>query len=143
MTAFDSREITIATPAGTAIQTKNDARVYNMALKVRRGTTPATAAWAQNDTWNVATLPAGATIIGFRISNGAFGSSVTLGLTANDGSARTLVTAFSVASAGNNFKPCEYSAQMATAVTVVATLAAADPTDDAQCTIDVLYVVVN
>lgn len=106
--------------------------------------TASSVAWAQNDTINIGVLPAGARVLQVNVyQSAAAGSSVTLAVTGNDGSARTFVTAYDNNSAVNAVKPSEYQAELAVATTLVATLAAANPTDNVVYTFAVLYTSYN
>lgn len=119
-------------------------------------TSPAVAAWAQNDTCgNRDIIPAGSRILGALVSNAALGASVTLsvGLRAWNESgtgavvdAAAVVSALSVASAQSSLATSgTYVAAGVDQVTTAATepyftLAGADPTDNAQVSVKVLYV---
>ena len=127
------------------------------ALGIRRIVTissPATAAWAQNDTIaSPVTLPVGTRIVGAVASHGAFGASVTLdiGLRQTDSSqtvidADGIAAAIDVSSAGshtaaNNGVLADENAPEGYVTTaesnIYATLAGANPTDDVQLRIDV------
>lgn len=86
---------------------------------------------AQNDTINIADLPAGARVLGVMVhQSAAAGASVTLGVTGNDGSARTFVTAYDANSNVTAMRASEYVQPLAAKTTIVATLAGANPTDD-------------
>lgn len=130
-----------ATAAAPAKQSLVDAKEAGSVSRFKIAETNAATAWAQDDTINICKLPKGARVLSVRITNAALGSSVTLAVTGNDGSARTFVTAYSVTSAGNQaFKGSEYITALAADTTLVATLAGANPTDNAKITFVVEYV---
>lgn len=85
---------------------------------------------AQDDTINFVTLPKGFRPFLVVATNGAFGSSVTLALAANDGSARSLLAATSVATAGTIVAAAAYTTPLATDAVLVGTLGGANPADN-------------
>lgn len=116
---------------------------------------PATAAWAQNDTIASATeLPVGTRILGYRVFHGAMGASVTMdiGLRQTD-SAGTVIDAdgiadgLDVAAAGVKTETTTPGVLVTVGTNTIyrttvksrvyATLLSANPTDDAQFRIDV------
>ena len=122
---------------------------------------PATAAWAQNDTIaSPVDLPVGTRIVGFKVFHGAMGTSVTMDVglraSASVDSAQTVIDVdgiadgLNVATAGvksdqtNGANTGTYLhvtdntvTRTTTIANVYATLLSADPTDDAQFRIDV------
>lgn len=144
MTAYNTSLYTAqvgALPAAPAKQSFVDAKEAGSHSRFKIASTDAATAWAQNDTINVCKLPKGARVLSVRITNAALGTSVTLAVTGNDGSARTFVSAYSVTSAGYQaFKGSEYIAALAVDTDIVATLAGANPTDNAAITFVVEYV---
>ncbi len=110
-------------------------------------TTPATAAWAQNDTFLLARVTKGTRILrSGKVYHGAFGSSVTMDVgmrKASDGTvvdADGIAAALNVAAAGNKDLNGGSALNGVTASAIVATedwdlyatLAGANPTDDIQ-----------
>lgn len=126
------------------------ARVHVLSI-----TSPATAAWAQNDTIaSPVVLPVGTRILGYRVFSGALGTSVTMdiGLRGID-SAQTVIDVdgiadgLDVAAAGAESELSGFGASVfGTAAPILrttlpsvvyATLLSANPTDDIQFRIDV------
>jgi hypothetical protein len=148
MPEFNSRQIT----ALAAVPKVKAAPSDHGRVQVLIAATPAAAAWAQNDTFVIGTLPKGSRIT--RDSNvwhGAFGSSVTMdvGIRGVDGTvvdADGLAAALNVAAAGTkqvnggallnqvNGYVCPQD------VVIYATLAGANPTDDIQAEFEIHYV---
>lgn len=151
MAEFDSRQITAL--AGTP---KVKANPYDHGkINVLIATTPATAAWAQNDTFEIGVIPKGSRILrSSKLYHGAFTTSVTMdvGVRQTDGTvidADGLAAALNVAAAGN--KDINGGALLNQAngyittqdVVVYATLAGANPTDDTQAEFEIHYLVPN
>lgn len=90
---------------------------------------------AQDDQINFTTLPAGFTPLFVQVQTGALGTGVTLALTANDGTNRTILAATSVASATSTIVPAAYSTPLAVACTLVGTLAGGNPADNVAATV--------
>lgn len=145
MAEFNSRQI-----AGLAAAPKTKVAPYDDAqLRVFIATTPAAAAWAQNDTFKICDVPKGTRILSTgSVKTGAFGASVTMDigtrLTA-DGTvldADGLAAALNVAAAGTKqisggaqLQPSGYVCTADT--TIYATLAGANPTDDIQAEFEI------
>lgn len=125
-------------------------------VRMSKITGPDTAAWAQNDTCgNRDRIPKGARLLGAYVSNAAMGTSVTIdvGLRAwtRDGTgtaidADGIVAALAVASAQSTFNASGALVAAGAEYTVTAdaepyfTLGGANPTDDADISVVVLYV---
>lgn len=125
-------------------------------LRISTITGPDTAAWAQNDTCgNRDRIPKGAKLLGAFVSNAAMGTSVTcdVGLRAwtKDGTGAALdadgiVAALAVASAQSSFAASGALVAAGAEYSVTAdaepyfTLGGANPTDDADIRVTVLYV---
>ena len=148
------------------IVSREAARLATTGGKIRAGssgglhasviTGPDVAAWAQNDTCgNRDIIPAGSRILGAFVSNAAMGASVTLDVglrawTENGTGAAVdadgIVAALAVASAGSVFNASgalvAAGAEYVTSVPTEPyfTLAGANPTDDADIRVTVLYV---
>ena len=150
MAEFDSRQITAlaATP-------KVKAAPYDHGdIRVLIATTPATAAWAQNDTFEIGEIPKGSRILrSSRMWHGAFGTSVTMTVGVRDTtSSATVIDAdgilasVSVASA-NAVTALNTGALMTAAdgyvttqdVTLYATLGGANPDDNIQAEFEIHY----
>lgn len=149
MAEFDSRQITAlaATP-------KVKAAPYDHGkVAVLIATTPATAAWAQNDTFEIGMIPKGSRILrSSKVYHGAFGASVVMDVgvrAASDGTvidADGLAVDLNVAAAG--VKDINGGALLAAVngyvttqdVTVYATLEGANPTDDIQAEFEIHYI---
>lgn len=147
MAEFDSRQIT----ARAATPPVKTAPYDQGRLNVLIATTPATAAWAQNDTFEIGTIPKGSRILrSGKVYHGAFTASVTMdiGVRQTDGTvidADGLAAALNVAAAG--VKDINGGALLVGAngyvttqdVVVYATLAGANPTDDTQAEFEIHY----
>lgn len=149
MAEFNSTQIT-----GLASSPKVKAAPYDHGrIEVLVATSPSTAAWAQNDTFKIGTLPKGARLL--RTSHfyhGAFGASVTCDVgvrAASDGTvidADGLCAAIDVSAAG--IDQIKNGALLKAAngyvttqeVEVYATLAGANPTDDIRMEFEIYYV---
>lgn len=148
MAEFDSRQIT----ARAATPPVKTAPYDQGQLNVLIATTPATAAWAQNDTFEIGTIPKGSRILrSGKVYHGAFTTSVTMdiGVRQADGTvidADGLAAALNVAAAG--VKDINGGALLVGAngyvttqdVVVYATLAGANPTDDTQAEFEIHYI---
>lgn len=148
MAEFDSRQIT----AHAATPPVKTAPYDQGQLNVLIATTPATAAWAQNDTFEIGTIPKGSRILrSGKVYHGAFTTSVTMdiGVRHVDGTvidADGLAAALNVAAAG--VKDINGGALLVGAngyvttqdVVVYATLAGANPTDDTQAEFEIHYI---
>lgn len=148
MAEFDSRQIT----ARAATPPVKTAPYDQGQLNVLIATTPATAAWAQNDTFEIGTIPKGSRILrSGKVYHGAFTTSVTMdiGVRQTDGTvidADGLAAALNVAAAG--VKDINGGALLVGAngyvttqdVVVYATLAGANPTDDTQAEFEIHYI---
>lgn len=150
MAEFDSRQITAL--AGTP---KVKANPYDHGrINVLIATTPATAAWAQNDTFEIGRIPKGSRILrGGKMWHGAFGASVTMTIGVRDAVTGTVIDAAgllvsaSVATTGlvrnidTGVLLNQANGYVTTAdVVVYATLAGADPTNDIQAEFEIEYV---
>jgi len=148
MPEFNSRQITAlaATPPVKA------APYDHGKVTVRIATTPAAAAWAQNDTFKICDIPKGTRILRTgRVYHGAFGASVTMDVgmrKTSDGSvvdADGIAAALNVAAAGNkdlnggsSLNGVSTAALVASDDwTLYATLAGANPTDDIQAEFEI------
>lgn len=141
MTAYNTDNYAARLLGLTAPQVPVSGRDAQGKLHVKVVQTGTTVAWAQNDTINACVMPAGSRILSIAVDHAALGSSVTLGITGNDGSARTFVTAYSAAAAEAAVAhPSEYIAPLAADTTLVATLAGANPTDNVNITFIVTYI---
>lgn len=122
-------------------------------IQVAVATTPAVAAWAQNDTWGTGIyIPAGARILrSGRLSHGVFGASTTMdvGIRALDGTVVDvdgIADGLDVAAAG--VKELDGGSLFAAGVAYVttqevevyATLLTANPTDNAQAELEIHWV---
>lgn len=148
MAEFDSRQIT----ARAATPPVKTAPYDQGQLNVLIATTPATAAWAQNDTFEIGTIPKGSRILrSGQVYHGAFTTSVTMdiGVRQTDGTvidADGLAAGLNVAAAG--VKDINGGALLVGAngyvttqdVVVYATLAGANPTDDTQAEFEIHYI---
>jgi len=148
MAEFDSRQIT-----ALASTPKVKADPYDHGkISVLIATTPAAAAWAQNDTFEIGTIPKGSRILrSGKVYHGAFTASVTMnvGVRQTDGTvidADGLAAALDVAAAG--VKDINGGALLVGAngyvttqdVVLYATLAGANPTDDTQAEFEIHYI---
>ena len=125
-------------------------------IKVVTISTPASAAYAQDDTIaSPVALPVGSRIIGFKVFHGAFGAGTQLniGLRQTDAaktviSANAIATVLDIAAVGNKSEASGAGGYLTVANNTItrtpevsniyATFANADPTDDAQLRIDVM-----
>jgi hypothetical protein len=146
MPEFDSRQL--ASLEGTP---KVKGAPYDHGqVSVACATTPAVAAWAQNDTWNTGiVIPKGSRILrSGRMSHGAFGASVTahVGIRALDGTVIDvdgIAASLDVAAAG--VKELDGGSLFVGGVAYVTTqdsevyvtLNAANPTDNAQAEVEI------
>lgn len=122
-------------------------------VEVQVATTPAVAAWAQNDTFSTGIrIPKGSRILrSGRVSHGAFGASVTMSVGLRNADAGTVIAAAGLASAldvaAAGVKELDGGTLVASGVAyttdqdveVYATLAGANPTDNIQAEIEVHY----
>ena len=148
MAEFNSRQIT----ALAAVPKVKAAPSDHGKVSVLVATTPAAAAWAQNDTFVIGVLPKGSRILrSSKLYHGAFTTSVTMdvGVRGTDGTvidADGLAAALNVAAAGNKdinggALLNQAGGYLTTADTVIyATLAGANPTDDIQAEFEIHYV---
>lgn len=148
MAEFDSRQIT----ARAATPPVKTAPYDQGTISVLVATTPATAAWAQNDTFEIGTIPKGSRILrSGKVYHGAFTTSVVMdvGLRQTDGTvidADGLAADLNVAAAG--VKDINGGALLVGAngyittqdVVVYATLEGANPTDDTQAEFEIHYI---
>lgn len=140
MAEFNSRQITgLASAPKVKVPPYDDAQI-----RVFVATTPAAAAWAQNDTFKICDVPKGTRILSSsKVKHGAFGASVTMDVgtrQTSDGTvldADGLAAALNVAAAGTKevsggaqLQPSGFVTTVDT--TIYATLAGANPTDDIQ-----------
>lgn len=132
MTAFNTDVYTAQTDGTTSIDTMIAAQDLRGKLRVVFAQGPTgTNVIAQNDTINIAKLRTGERLLQVNVyQSAAAGASVTLKVTGNDGSARTFVTAYDNNGTVNAVKPSEYQAALAADTDIVATLEAANPTDN-------------
>lgn len=149
MAEFDSRQIT-ALAANPSVK----ANPYDHGkVLCLIGTTPAAAAWAQDDTFEIGTIPKGSRILRKSlVRHAAMGASVTLivGTRGTDGTvidADGIFASASVSSASagtllnTGAQMTQANGYVTTADTVVyATLGGANPTDDAQMEFEIYYV---
>lgn len=149
MAEFNSRQITAlaATP-------KVKASPYDHGkVSVLIATTPAAAAWAQNDTFVIGVIPKGSRILRTgKVRHGAFTTSVTMDVGVRDAAAGTVIDADGLAAALNvaaaGIKDINEGALLQAVngyvttadVTVYATLAGANPTDDTQAEFEIHYI---
>lgn len=150
MAEFDARQIT-----GLTSSPKTKVQPYDHGqINVLIATTPATAAWAQNDTFEIGTILKGSRILrSGKVYHGAFGSSVTMDVGMRKASDGTVVdvdgiaAALNVAAAGNKDLNGGSSLNGVTVASIVATedwvlyatLAGANPTDDIQAEFEIHY----
>jgi hypothetical protein len=149
MAEFDSRQIT-----SMAASPPVKAAPYDHGkVSVLIATTPATAAWAQNDTFEIGRIPKGSRILrSSKVWHGAFGASVVMDVGVRDAAAGTVIDADGLAAnldvSAAGMKDINGGALLAgvngyltTAdVTVYATLEAANPTDDIQAEFEIHYI---
>lgn len=147
MAEFASRQLAAKQATRTKYQPTDHGRI-----SVGVATTPATAAWAQNDTWATGIIiPKGSRILrSGRLSHGAFGASVTAsvglrGITA----AQTVIAVGGIAAgldvSGAGAKELDLGTLFAAGVAYVTTedaevyvsLLGANPTDNAQAEVEI------
>ena len=149
MAEFDSRQLanSEATP-----RVKNAPADYGKAI-VAVATTPATAAWAQNDTWNTGIrIPKGSRILrSGRMSHAAFGASVTVDVGVRNADTGAVVDVdgiadgLDIASAGvkeldgGSLFAAGVANVMTQDVEVYATFLSANPTDNAQMEVEIHF----
>lgn len=139
MTAFNSNIYTAQNDGITSIDTFQPARDVQGRVRVMFAT-QAGAAYAQGDTINIGRLPSGSRVLAVLIQHAALGASVTLAVTGNDGSSRTLVAAYDASGAINTITPSAYRNPLLTDTDLVATLEGANPTDSVVITFCIIYV---
>jgi hypothetical protein len=141
MAEFDARQVT---NIESSPRVRNPASDYGH-LMVACATTPATAAWAQNDTWSTGIIiPKGSRILrSGRLSHGIFGASVTMHVGIRDAVLGTVVDVDGIAASldvaaagvkeldGGSLFAAGVSYVTTADVEVYATLLAANPTDNA------------
>lgn len=151
MPEFDSRQIT-ALAASPPVK----AAPYDSGrISVLIATTPAVAAWAQNDTFEIGVIQKGSRILrSGKVYHGAFGASVTMDVgmrKLSDGSvvdADGIAAALNVAAAGvKDLNGGSALAGVSTSAIVAqedwvlyATLGGANPTDDIQAEFEIHYI---
>lgn len=150
MAEISSRQYTNSTATP---RVKNKPADYGKIL-VAVATTPAAAAWAQNDTFRTGIrIPRGSRILrSSKVYHGAFGASVTMDVGVRDFDAGTVIDADGLAAALNvaaaGVKDINGGALLVGAdgyittadVEVYATLAGANPTDDIQAEFEIHFV---
>lgn len=151
MAEFDSRQLA-AREATPPVKTApyDGGRVH-----VAVATTPAAAAWAQNDTWNTGIkIPKGARILRTgKLDHAAFGASVTCDVGIRAASDGTVIDVDGIAdglniaaagvkdlNSGSLFVGGLAGGVMTQAVEVYVSLLSANPTDDAQAEIEIHWV---
>ena len=150
MAEFDSRQLAANKAARTKYQPTDHGRI-----SVAVATTPATAAWAQNDTWATGIIiPKGSRVLrSGRLSHGAFGVGVTcdVGLRAIT-TAKTVIDVDGIADgldiAAAGAKELDggslFAAGLANVTTedaeVYVSLLSANPTDNAQAEVEIHWV---
>lgn len=151
MAEFDSRQLA-AREATPPVKTApyDDGRVH-----VAVATTPAAAAWAQNDTWNTGIkIPKGARILRTgKLDHAAFGTSVTCDVGIRAASDGTVIDVDGIAdglniaaagvkdlNSGSLFVGGLAGGVMTQEVEVYVSLLSANPTDDAQAEIEIHWV---
>ena len=149
MAEFNSRQATSLASSPKVKMSPYDHGEINVLI----ATTPATAAWAQNDTFLIGVIPKGSRILrSGKVWHGAFGASVTLqvGVRAAGGGtvidAAGILAAASAATAGliknldtGNLLNAVNGYVTTADVDVYATLAGANPTDDIQAEFEIQY----
>ena len=148
MAEFDARQVT---NIESSPRVRNPASDYGK-LMVACATTPATAAWAQNDTWSTGIIiPKGSRVLrSGRMSHAAWGSSVTcdVGIRALDGTVVDvdgIADGLDIAAAG--VKELDGGSMFAAGVSYVTTqdvevyvsALSANPTDNAQMEIEIHF----
>jgi hypothetical protein len=150
MAEFDSRQLTSLEGSP-----KVKASPYDHGkIQVAVATTPAVAAWAQNDTWATGIIiPKGSRILrSGRLSHGAFGASVTMDVGIRDTtSAQTVIDVDGIADgldvAAAGVKELDGGSLFASGVAYVTTqecevycsLLTANPTDNIQAEVEIHY----
>lgn len=149
MAEFNSRQITALASTPKVKMQPYD----NGSPQLLVASTPAAAAWAQNDTFVIGQIPKGSRILrSGKVWHGAFGASVTLAIGVRDAvtkvaiDAAGLLTATSAATAGlvKNIDTGALLNQVGGYITtadveVYATLAGADPTDNIQAEFEIPF----
>lgn len=136
MAEFNSREYAKVQSTPVVKLAPNE---YGGELRVASVQTPATAAWAANDTVRGVTIPEGSRVVGFTVNHGAFGSSVTLD--AGDGTdADRFFDGLDVSSAGQSYVASKDTDELTADTPMVFSLLDANPTDNAQFTVFVHFV---
>ena len=150
MAEFDSRQITALAGTPKVKPSPFDHGRINVLI----ATTPAAAAWAQNDTFEIGRIPKGSRILrSGKMWHGAFGASVTMTIGVRDAVTGTVIDAAgllasaSVATTGL-VKNIDTGALLNQAngyvttadVVVYATVAGANPTDDIQAEFEIEYI---
>lgn len=150
MAEFDSRQLT-----SLESSPKVKASPYDHGrITVAVATTPAVAAWAQNDTWNTGIIiPKGSRILrSGRLSHGVFGASVTFDLGIRAASDGTVIDVDGIADgldiAAAGVKELDGGSLFAAGVAYVTTqdsevygtLLSANPTDNAQAEVEIHYI---
>lgn len=146
MTAHNSPQYTSQTSGLTSKETFLDARgfgnkvrVYEVGLEADHGLT-----LAQNDTINLCQLRKGEAIVAVGLDVGDLGTSVTLAVSFNDGSARSVLAAYDVATAAVlAIQPSAYRTAAAAQSDVVATLAGGNPADDQKIKVLLFVTTIN
>lgn len=147
MAEFSSTQI-----SGLSASPKTKVQPYdNGSPQVLIATTPAVAAWAQNDTFVIGTIPKGSRILSVsKVKHGAFGASVTMDVGVRDAVTATVIdadglaAALNVAAAGTKeisggalLQPTGYITLAD--VTLYATLAGANPSDNILAEFEIHY----
>lgn len=149
MAEFDSRQLTSLEGVP---KVKGSPCDYGT-MKVACATTPATAAWAQNDTWSTGIIiPKGSRILrSGRLSHAAFGASVTFDLGIRDAVAGTVVDVDGIADgldiSAAGAKELDLGSLFAAGVAytttadveVYGTFLSANPTDNAQMEVEIHF----
>jgi hypothetical protein len=149
MAEFDSRQLT---NLESSPKVKGPASDYGHPV-IACATTPAAAAWAQNDTWSTGIIiPKGSRILrSGRLSHGAFGSSVTMDVGIRDAVLGTVVDVDGIADGldvaaagvkeldGGSLFAAGVSYRTTADVEVYVTLLAANPTDDIQAEVEIHF----
>lgn len=150
MAEFDSRQL-----AGLEAVPKVKGGAYDYGnMKVAVATTPAVAAWAQNDTWATGIIiPKGSRILrSGRMSHSAFGTSVTFDLGIRDAVLGTVVDVDGIADgldiAAAGVKELDGGSLFASGVAYVTTadvevygtVLSANPTDNAQAEVEIHFI---
>lgn len=151
MAEFDSRQLTSLEGSPKVKASPYD----HGALQVRVAVTPATAAWAQNDTWNTGIIiPKGSRILRTgKLSHAAFGSSVTFDLGIRNPTNGTAIDVDGIADgldiaaaghkdldSGSLFTGGISSGVLTEDAEVYGTLLSANPTDNAQAEVEIHYI---